>query len=165
MDMQKNSLLKSDPMKTLLNLSLRLCSVVLIGIVMTAGMSCSKDSPSAEDGFLEKLEGTWELSSAGVEIDGEDVSEVFEDFSVTFTKDMEYNTTDGNSPIWDSSGRFELEASSNDSGFHIIRDDDVQVRVDELSEDGLVLQFNFVGDGSGRIKSVSGEYTFHLERD
>jgi hypothetical protein len=136
---------------------------MVIGALLFTGMSCSKDSPSAEDVFLEKIEGTWVLSSTGVEIDGEDVSEVFEDFSVTFTKDREYSTSDGNGPIWDSSGTFELEATTNDAGFHIIRDDDVEVRVDELSESRLVLKFNFVSDGSGRVKSVSGEYTFDLE--
>lgn len=144
------------------SLLIRLTSVACLSGMLFIGMSCSKDSPSAEDVFLEKIEGTWVVSS-GVEIDGEDVTEVFDDFSVTFTRDFEYSTTDGNEPIWDNSGRFELEASSNDAGFHILRDDDVQVRVHELSEDKLVLKFNFISDGSGRFNSVSGEYTFDLE--
>jgi hypothetical protein len=161
--MQENKSLKSDSMKNFLKSVQYMISLFVIGGLLITGVSCSKDSPSAEDVFLEKIEGTWVLSSSGVEIDGEDVTEVFEEFTVTFTKDREYSTSDGNEPIWDGSGTFDLEASSNDAGFHIIRDDDVEVRVDELSETKLVLKFNYVSDGSGRVKSASGEYTFDLE--
>jgi hypothetical protein len=139
-------------------------TALILCLLLVSGISCNKDSPSAEEVFLDKIVGTWVPATAGVELDGEDVSDIFEDFEVTFTSDRTYNTTDGNDRVWDNSGTFTLSAASNDAGFNIIRDDDVEIRVEELTEDKLILSFNYDAS-TGRKKSVSGEFVFDLERE
>ncbi len=131
----------------------------VIGTLLTIS-SCS-DDPTAEETFLKKIALAWKSSATGVQFDGKDVNGVFKDFTITFTESQTYSTTAGNAPVWASSGKFSVKASSSGIGFSILRDDGVEIAVDQLTETKLVMKFNYIGKTS-RVKSVSGDFVFDL---
>lgn len=130
----------------------------LFAVILVA---CKSDDPSATEGFLNKISGDWKPSAQGVTLDDEFVNGVFDNFTLTVTKSMDYSTTDGQDPIWKPSGKFTVAEADNAAGFRIIRDDGVEIIVQELTESKLVLQFPFTKEG-GRSKGVSGGYVFDL---
>jgi len=132
---------------------------VVVGTLITIS-SCS-DDPSAEEAFLKKVSLAWKSSPSGVQFDGKDVNGVFKDFTITFTESQTYSTTSGNSPVWASSGKFSVKTSSSATGFSLIRDDGVEIVVDQLTDTKLVLKFSYIGKTS-RVKSVSGGFVFDL---
>lgn len=133
--------------------------MIFAGILMT--VSSCKDDPTAEEIFLKKIALAWKSSSTGVQFDGKDVNGVFKNFTITFTESKTYTTTADNAPVWPGSGKFTLKASAAPTGFSLLRDDGVEVTVDQLTETKLVLKFPYVGKTS-RVKSVSGGFVFDL---
>jgi hypothetical protein len=133
--------------------------VFVIGTFLTIS-SCT-DDPTAEEIFLKKIALAWKSSATGVQFDGKDVNGVFKDFTIAFTESQTYSTTAGNAPVWASSGKFSVKASSSGTGFSLLRDDGVEIAVDQLTESKLVMKFNYIGKTS-RVKSVSGGFVFDL---
>lgn len=134
--------------------------VVAVGFLLTIS-SCKKDDPTAEEIFRKKIALAWKSSAVGVQFNSKDVNGVFKDFTITFTESQTYTTTVGNTPVWPASGKFTLKATSSSTGFSLVRDDGVEVTVDQLTEAKLVLKFPYVGKSS-RVGSVSGGYVFDL---
>jgi hypothetical protein len=122
-------------------------------------VSCKHHAPSAQEVFLSKISKKW-VPAAGVKFNDVFVNGVFDNFSVTFEKGMMYTTTDGQTPVWKPSGKFTLKEVKSAIGFSIVRDDNVEITVSELTETKLVLKFNFIS--GGRVRSVSGGYVFDL---
>jgi hypothetical protein len=143
-------------MKMLLKTGLLFCTASLLLFP-----SCKEDEPTAEELFLAKIGTAWILSSTGVALDDVPVNKVFSGFVLTLTDQSTFTTTNGNSPIWASSGKFTLKKNSSTAGFALVRNDAVEVSVDQLTDTKLVLRFQYVGQ-PGRTKSVGGEYVFDL---
>ncbi len=134
--------------------------LVILTVFLLTTSSC-KDGPTDEEILLKKISLAWKSSSTGVQFDGKDVNGVFKDFAITFTESKTYTTTAGNAPVWPASGKFTLKSNSSGAGFSLLRDDGVEVTVDQLTDTKLVLKFNYVGKAS-RVKSVSGGFVFDL---
>ena len=145
-------------MKT--NKAFKLAILTFVSGCLLTTSSC-KDDPTAEEIFRKKIARAWKSSATGVQFDGKDVNGVFKDFTITFTESQTYTTTAGNAPVWPASGKFTLKASSSSTGFSLLRDDGVEVTVDQLTDTKLVLTFNYAGKTS-RVKSVSGGFVFDL---
>jgi hypothetical protein len=151
----------TEPIKNLMKTSFYILTFLALATLFLLP-ACSGDDPSAEEIFLEKLAGTW--APGNVSVDNLVVNGAFDGFSITFSKDKTFTTTKGNNPIWPASGAFTLNAQSTaDPGFDLMRSDGVEVQVTTLSAQSLVLKFQYI-DPNGRIKSVSGLYTFELQK-
>ena len=135
--------------------------MVMIVTAFLLTISSCKDDPTNEEIFLKKMALAWKSSSTGVQFDGKDVNGIFKDFTITFTESQTYTTISGNTPVWPASGKFTLKPNSSSAGFSLLRDDGVEVTVDQLTDTKLVLKFNYVGKTS-RVKSVSGGFIFDL---
>jgi hypothetical protein len=120
--------------------------------------ACSKDEagPTAEEKFLADLEGTWQVSD--VTLDNEDVSEEFDGMAVSFSEEQTFTVTNPVGNIWPATGLFELQETTGDL-FDLMRDDEVVMSVDELTDNSLVISFEF-DSAPGRLKGLAGEYTF-----
>ncbi len=138
-------------------------TLFIFGIIALTGCKSksSDPAPSALDLRLEELVngGTnWIIGSGGVVKDGLDVTDQFTGFKLTIGNKT-YSTVNGLSPVWESSGTWDFQNNNPDK---ILRDGAIEITVD-ISSSALILIFNAEGvsDG-GRVKSVSGEYKFHL---
>lgn len=134
----------------------------LLGMLLVIFMiSCKEDEPTAEEIFLGKISHRWTGSS--ILADDVPVNGAFADFELTLNKNKTYATLNGNSPIWPASGTFTAKAVSTTTGFNLLRDDGTEIEVSELTDSKLVLKFHYDASG-GRRKSVTGNYTFELEK-
>lgn len=132
------------------------CSVLLL-------LPSCKDDPTEEEIFLGKIAAAWIPTSTGVVLDDVPVNKVFSGFVLTLTDQAGFTSTNGNSPIWPASGTFTLKKVSTTAGFNLVRNDGVEIFIDQMTDAKLVLRFQYVGQ-PGRIGSVGGEYVFDLER-
>jgi hypothetical protein len=121
--------------------------------------SCD-DEETEEEKFMKQITGEWLLSDAGVQLDNTDVNGVFDDFSLEIASDKTFATTDGNAPIWPASGSFAIQKTT--TGFTLLRNDGVEVEVEEISKDELMLSFQYVAPVGARAASVGGNYRFSL---
>ena len=108
--------------------------------------------------------GTWApKSSAGVTIDGVDVTEdLFSGFSITFSKTT--FTTTGTSPVWlrEDTWRFKDENATV-----IIRgQDNKEITIEEISDTQmkLTLEWTETTTDGGRKKSLKGKHEFLLNK-
>ena len=146
-------------MKALRNI---LLLAVVVGIVFI--QSCDNESgPSEEQLFLDKLKGTWTLTTGHVALDGKDVTNSFAGMEINFAADKSYTVTHAVSPIWPASGTFRLEKSGSAGLFNIIRSDDILITVTDLTASTVTLKFQYTSS-SGRSKSVSGQYEFVMNK-
>jgi hypothetical protein len=146
-------------MKALRNI---LMLAVVVGIVFI--QSCDNESgPSEEQLFLDKLKGTWTLTTGHVRLDGKDVTNSFAGMEISFGADKSYAVANAVSPIWPESGTFRLEKSGSAGLFNIIRSDDILITVSDLAASTVTLKFQYTS-ASGRSKSLSGQYEFVMNR-
>jgi hypothetical protein len=110
--------------------------------------------------------GTWAISTSNGVLLGEgantiDVSELFQNFSITFTASG-YTTT-GTTPVWARSGTWTF---TDDSGTKFRRNDNLEVTILEISATTvkLSLQWNETTYEDGRTKSLAGLHTFTLNK-
>lgn len=135
---------------------------ILIAVLLTIA-SCKEDPISiTETERVTKLltNGTWSLSS--VLVDDTEASELFEDFSITFTK-TDYTTT-GTTPVWERNGMWSFVNA--DSPTQFIRDDDVVVTIASIEEKMLTLELLWSTQtiSGGRQLSIKGKHVFVLIR-
>ncbi|HEY5692603.1 MAG TPA: hypothetical protein VIS49_14195 [Cyclobacteriaceae bacterium] len=135
----------------------------MVGLLAFQLSSC-KDEISAEEAFLNKVSGTWKASPIGVSVDGVAVNGAFSNFSITIKNDATYTTTNGNSPIWPSSGKITVVANSSSVGFKFMRSDGVEVAIQQFTDTKLVLALQYA-DPNGRTRGVSGNYVFDLQKN
>ena len=136
-----------------------LAFVTLMALGVISG--CKPDEPSAEELFLEKISGNW--TATMVSVDNTVLEGAFDGFAITIKTDKTYTTSNGNAPIWPASGSFTAKSVTSTSGFNLMRADGVEVEVAELTDNELILRFDYVSPG-GRKSSVSGGYVFELTR-
>jgi hypothetical protein len=135
--------------------------MIIILALITSLISCKHD-PGAEEVFLGKISsGPW--APGIISVDGVVLQGAFSGFTLSFTKDKHYTTTNGNAPIWPASGTFTLTSSTATPGFNILRADGVAVQILELTDHKLVLTLHYVSPG-GRMSSVTGDYRFELTK-
>lgn len=142
-------------MKTIIFLS-----VLLSAIFMTSCSSSSDPAPelSEEEKQINKLAKTWGLGK--VTYGDDDVTERFDDFELTLTKEKTYNTS-GNRGDYDyepfkASGSWDFQ----DDNLNIVnRNDGVEMGL-QVSENELILIFN-VSEENGRMAGL-GNYRFDL---
>lgn len=136
-----------------------LVSVCLISILVFA--SCKKeDTLSAKDETLIKLiAAPW--ADAVVTVDGVDYSDLYKDFSITFTESA-YTTVDG-APVWAASGTWKF---LNEEATLLKLDDIREVEINSLSDDILELTFQWDENTfePGRVNSVKGKQKFKLKK-
>jgi hypothetical protein len=125
--------------------------------------SCNDDAPTLNEAErVTKLlaNGTWSLSS--VLVDDTDASELFEDFSITFTE-TSYTTT-GTTPVWERNGMWSFVNA--DSPTQFIREDDVVVTIAAIEERMLTLELLWTTQtiSGGRQLSIKGKHVFVLIR-
>lgn len=136
--------------------------LLFIGLVGLTGCRKKSDDPgpTALDLRLEELMNggsNWVVGSSGVTKDGLDVTDQFAGFKLTIGNKT-YSTVNGLSPVWEPTGTWDFQGDNPDL---IVRDGSTQVTVN-LSTSALTLIFTAAGVPGGRVKSVSGEYQFHL---
>ena len=135
---------------------------VVVPVLLLAFIcSCKDDEPTAEEIFIGKISYSWTASS--ILADDVPVNGAFAGFELTINKNKTYATANGNAPIWPASGTFTAKAVSTSTGFNLLRDDGTEIEIEALTDTRLVLKFHYDASG-GRRKSVTGNYTFELER-
>lgn len=138
-------------------------SLLNVVVILLLAFTACKDDPSAEEQFLKRIGAKWDASTTGVTLDGVAVNGAFKNFSITFTDQGTFTTSNGNSPIWPASGKFTLKSTSTSVGFNLVRSDGVEIRIDQLTDTKMVLKFQY--SSSSRTSSVSGNYIFDLVKN
>lgn len=135
---------------------------ISIAIVLFAALSIS--SCNDEPTVAEKVEGmlvsvAW--SKPIVTVDGIDQSNLYQDFSITFTK-TNY-TTSGGSPLWSPTGTW---AFKDESAKALLLDGTREVQINEITGTNLELavQNNNTTFKSGRVNSIIGKNVFRLKK-
>ncbi len=130
---------------------------VLLG-AMTYLASCSKDDgPNAQTIQLQKLSTTWKV--AQVTNDNQDVTSEYTGFTLTIDE-LSYTTQNGGNP-WPASGTYDFRENDLNT---LVRSDATEITIDEITEDMLVLSFNFNTLSGGRESGVTGDFTFSLTK-
>ena len=129
-------------------------------IVVVFGMTGCKDKdPIPETDRVRDLllTGTWKVKQ--VTVDGVDKTAQFTGLTLKFTM-TNYTTTNGKQ-VWPASGTWKFK---NDDAKVILRDQDVEVTIMDVSSATLKLSLNWsiTTLGSGRSMSVAGKHEFVL---
>ncbi|MCB0492083.1 MAG: hypothetical protein KDC93_06665 [Cyclobacteriaceae bacterium] len=119
--------------------------------------SCKKDKvePDARTLQLEKLTTTWKVKT--VVNDDEDVTDLYAGFRLIINQ-LNYTTENGGN-AWPSSGAYDFKGTDLST---LIRSDNTEIHIDEVTASTLILSFNFNTLSSGRTKGVTGDFTFSL---
>ena len=111
--------------------------------------SCKKSSTDPQPDLLTKK--NWAITT--VAVDGVDKTSLFANMTLTFS-DKTYTTTNGGG-AWPASGTW---AYSTNSTTVIVRNDGLQITIDELTATKLKLSFDWAKSTfGGRIHSVGGK--------
>lgn len=127
---------------------------VLLAIVLLVCVSCGSDGgESAIQKTERQLKGEWHLTE--LTVDGTDQTNLFPDLVITLAAGT-YQAANGE-PVWPSSGTWNITDAKT-----VMRDDDLTVIVESVTQASLVLSLVWTSDtfGSGRENSVSGKHTF-----
>jgi hypothetical protein len=143
--------------------TLRLIISALSFIVMSA---CHhSDPPSADSIAVQKLEGTWKINGTNsVTLDGADISEYFDGFSINFLPSQQYTTTKTPGPIWHTDGGYEFKFRPSSTDFDLRIDNALDVTIMELSASTLKMQVQYQQQSGGRMSHASGIYIFTLTK-
>ena len=142
--------------------------VIAAALVASAcgGGEPEPEPPSESEKATELLisgTGTWTpTSSAGVTVDGVDVTDdLFQNFTITF-KEGTYTTT-GSSPVWPSQDTWRFK---DETGTIIIRDhDEKEIAITEISASRLTLTLEWSETTyGGRKNSLKGKHIFTLDK-
>jgi hypothetical protein len=143
---------------------LTIITVVLIGVLLVLLQSCKNDepemTPDESEVFLNKISQTWKTNR--VTVDAVDVTNYFNNTTITFSKSKTYTATNAVSPIWPANGTFETVTGLN-RDLDIKRNDGMVIDVVSLTESGLTLELLYT-PATGRVTGVSGRYKFELIR-
>ena len=119
--------------------------------------SCKKDDENLRTDRVRKLltRNTWTIQS--VEVDGLDKTSSHAGLTLHFTN-TQFTTTHGG-VVWPASG---IWTFADDNGKRIVRSDDIEMIIEEVSATKLVLSFTWMETtlGPGRLSSTSGEHVF-----
>lgn len=128
---------------------------LLLGVV-TAG-SCRSDDPAgptAQEEAFEKLSGTWSLGSTGsITIDGQDASQNYPGFGLSFTNGTYATTNAGD--LFRASGTWQWADGATTNLINV--DDGKQVSIQALTQNTFT--FSFSHSSGGASAGSSGNYT------
>jgi hypothetical protein len=131
--------------------------VVIFFACLLALAGCKKDDKSLETDRTRKLltANTWTIQS--VTVDGVDKTSSLPGLTLHFTN-TQFTTTHGG-VTWPPSG---IWTFADDSAKKILRSDDIEMTIKEVSAAKLVLSFTWMETtlGPGRLSSTSGEHVF-----
>lgn len=146
-----NSILSPDKIRPL---------TFLLFLVTLFACSTSKEE-SAQDKMRKLLtSGTWNVAS--VTVDGEDKTNAFAGFTLTFTANT-YTAHQGD-PVWATSGTW---AFTDDKAAAFTRDGDVLVTIRSSTDTHLSLSLisNYpILEEGGRAESIAGEFVFEFNK-
>lgn len=138
----------------------KLASLCLL--ITLAACSNDNDVATGEEGqYTDKLQGTWKVTDARV--DGMLVTSAFKNLELTIDG-KNYEVTNAVPPIWPNGGSFILEKVQGAQPYALARNDEVVITVAGLTATTLVLKFQYVSAGSGRLGSISGNYEFRFTK-
>lgn len=141
---------------------LTICTVVLIGVLLVLLQSCKKDdavpAPDDREVFKSKIARTWKVKT--VTVDAVDVTIAFPNMMITFNGDQSYTATNAVSPIWPTSGSFEI-VPANNGQYYIKRSDGVAITIISLTDTSMTLELTYTPPNA-RVVEVSGNYRFEL---
>lgn len=129
---------------------------LLLLVSMVCVISCKGDDTDPEAEQIAKLSAAWRLGT--VMNDNVDVTNQFTGFTLS-VDGLTYRTQNGGSP-WPASGTYEFLVDNLNV---LRRDDNTLVTISELTEDTLVLAFNFSGTGGIRA-GINGSFIFSLTK-
>jgi hypothetical protein len=120
--------------------------------------SCKKsDDPQPETDRVTGLlkANTWKIQS--VTVNSTDQTDLFTGLTLSFT-DINYTTTKG-SVVWPANGTWTF---TDDTAKKILRSDDIEVTIMEITDTSLKLSLNWdTGTfGPGRTSSIAGNHVF-----
>lgn len=139
------------------HITIRISAIILL--VALGLFSCNDEPTPAEKTEALLISGIW--SNPVVTVDGIDQSDLYQIFTITFTK-TNY-TTAGGSPLWLSSGTW---AFKDENAKVLILDGSHEVPINEITETNLelVVQNDNTTFKSGRVNSVKGANKFRLTK-
>jgi hypothetical protein len=147
--------------------------ILSIGIIagLTLYASCGGTDPvppvvedTPQDIARANLSKNWGLGTSGsIRRDGQDVTDDFSGFTISFTESGSY-TASGGGDVWpDGSGTWSFTGTdTNDASSITIGGDNVEINVASTS---LLLQFNIAEDGAGigaRVSGINGDWEFSM---
>lgn len=134
--------------------------ILVINLLILAG--CKKDDPQPETERIQNLlaSGTWQIEN--VFINETDQTTSFAGLTLSFTKTT-YSTTNGGF-LWPVTGSWEF---ADATAGKIIRDDDLEITLVEVTSTSLKLSFinPTTTIGTGRVASTAGEHEFHFAKN
>jgi hypothetical protein len=164
---------KKTPFRSLVGSAFMLCLTALIVFLSLTLNGCGGDPPGPTE--LEKYTtlltgGKWSPSSATnwVIVNGVDVSELFKDFTITFTA-TGYTTT-GTTPVWPRTDtwKFKTEASVKTGVANIVirNSDGSEITIESLDEKAMkvTLLWNKETTEGGRTTSIIGKHEFTFSK-
>jgi len=149
----------------------------LITIVLMIGglafiTACGGDDPvepTAAEIALEELAGTssftWALATGtAVTLDSDDRTDEWQNFELTFTISKSYNTTNSSEEsVWPSAGTWDFVGIDGAGLGVLIRSDQQQINIDNISTSNLTLSFDKVlasAHQNERVASIEGNWVF-----
>ena len=136
--------------------------ILVVGILLISACGGGEAKETAEETFMKKIAGTWQLNSA--DFDGKDVTASFPGLVVTIAKNNTIAVQNAMPPMWKATSSFTLLESGSD--FLLNRDDGLIINFSEVNETKLVLTFLYDADAmGGRTSSVTGGFTFEFDAD
>lgn len=140
-------------------LAYKMLIVVMVATVVFACTSDDQNPTISVEEFMQKITTTWILESATV--DRVDVTDAFEDLTITFSDDKTFVVTNPVSPLWPPTGVFRTPMQSANN-FVLERADDVNMVVTAITDVSLVIEITYQTTRNGKTKSVGGlhVYTF-----
>ena len=143
---------------------------LIVGLTLYASCGGGDDvvpppiEPTPQEVARLNLSKNWSIGTAGtVRRDGQDVTDDFSSFTLSFTAGGSY-TSSGGGDVWtDGGGSWDFTSTDdNDASSITIGGDDIDINVASSS---LILEFNIADDGSGigaRLSGIDGVWEFSL---
>ena len=141
----------------------RLLAMATIVLSIFTFSNCdNKDEPSLTEQqiYLERLSKTWVVDE--VTLDDVDVTEYFNNMSLTIQGDRTYIVTNSQPKVWPASGDFTLEKIAGDEHFRFIRNDGIEIIVASLTASQITFTFQYDA-AAARTKGISGMYRFTMK--
>jgi hypothetical protein len=133
-------------------------NILLVLLFPAFIFACADEKDTEQEVVKKKLMAkSWTIESAT--IDGVDKTTSFPDLSITFTSTG--FTAQHGGEVWASSGTWQF---ADQKGSSIVRDDNVVVTLEEVTETHLVVSLQWTKQtlGPGRIASIKGLHRFNF---
>ena len=137
-------------------------ALLLLGMISISTTGCKSDADALapEDETSKKLEGTWRVKS--VTLTGIDATSFYTNLAVTFAGDQ-FTCVNAVDPVWPDRETYTVDHSGD--RFVIRRGDGVDMAVVTITDQTLILEFDWSGPAAGgRQKGIMGGYQFEFSK-